>query len=136
MRSAASRPDNSAVGTPTPGTVDEPASTTLSMPRTVLAGPERPGLAEGVRQRERRARHHALARPVRGVHDVQDFGVVAELRQPVATASTMLLDVGGPDGIPVDRAPRQIRRGRKDVEQIAAGGRQAGIARGRPRHQQ
>ena len=37
-RSAASRPDSSAVGTPTPGTVDEPASTTLSMPRTVLAG--------------------------------------------------------------------------------------------------
>ena len=27
-----------AVGTPTPGTVDEPASTTLSTPRTVLAG--------------------------------------------------------------------------------------------------
>ncbi len=38
MRSAASRPDNKAVGTPTPGTVDDPASTTLSMPRTVLAG--------------------------------------------------------------------------------------------------
>ena len=37
-RSAASRPDIRAVGTPTPGTVDEPASTTLSMPRTVLAG--------------------------------------------------------------------------------------------------
>ena len=38
IRSAASRPDMSAVGTPTPGTVDDPASTTLSTPRTVLAG--------------------------------------------------------------------------------------------------
>ena len=38
IRSAANRPDSSAVGTPTPGTVDDPASTTLSMPRTVLAG--------------------------------------------------------------------------------------------------
>ena len=37
-RSAASRPDSNAVGTPTPGTVEDPASTTLQMPRTVLAG--------------------------------------------------------------------------------------------------
>ena len=37
-RSAASRPDSSAVGTPTPGTVEDPASTALSTPRTVLAG--------------------------------------------------------------------------------------------------
>ena len=38
MRSAASRPDMIAVGTPTPGTVEDPASTTLSTPRTVFAG--------------------------------------------------------------------------------------------------
>ena len=38
MRSAASRPDITAVGTPTPGTVDEPARITLSTPRTVFAG--------------------------------------------------------------------------------------------------
>ena len=38
IRSAANRPDSKAVGTPTPGTVDDPARTALSMPRTVLAG--------------------------------------------------------------------------------------------------
>ncbi len=38
MRSAASRPEISVVGTPTPGTVDDPASTTFSMPRTRFAG--------------------------------------------------------------------------------------------------
>ena len=82
IRSAASRPDISAVGTPTPGTVDEPASTTLSMPRTVLAGRNGPvwpnvcASANGV----------PAAMPCRaqsaGVDDVQQFGVVAELGQP------------------------------------------------------
>ena len=38
IRSAANRPEINVVGTPTPGSVDEPASTALSMPRTVLAG--------------------------------------------------------------------------------------------------
>ena len=38
IRSAANRPDSNAVGTPTPGTVEEPANTTLAIPRTVLAG--------------------------------------------------------------------------------------------------
>ena len=38
IRSAASLPESRAVGTPTPGTVDDPASTTFSIPRTVLAG--------------------------------------------------------------------------------------------------
>ena len=38
IRSAARRPDSIAVGTPTPGTVDEPASTALATPRTMLAG--------------------------------------------------------------------------------------------------
>src|SRR5215217_6844347 len=38
IRSAASRPDSIAVGTPTPGTVEDPANTTLSIPRTMLAG--------------------------------------------------------------------------------------------------
>src|ERR1700712_5506563 len=38
MRSAARRPDRIVVGTPTPGTVEPPASTALSMPRTVFVG--------------------------------------------------------------------------------------------------
>ena len=38
IRSAASRPEISAVGTPTPGTVPQPASTTLSVPRGMLPG--------------------------------------------------------------------------------------------------
>ena len=38
IRSAARRPETSAVGTPTPGTVPQPASTTLSTPRGRLPG--------------------------------------------------------------------------------------------------
>src|SRR5436190_11100750 len=38
MRSAASLPDSSTGGTPTPGVVPEPARTTLSRPRTRLRG--------------------------------------------------------------------------------------------------
>ena len=89
MRSAASRPEINAVGTPTPGTVDDPASTALSMPRTVLAGRNGPVWRERVGQRERRAGDHALAGPVGGVDDVQHLGAVAQARnQPVANDSS------------------------------------------------
>ncbi len=67
--------------------------------------PERPGLAEGVRQRERGARHHALPRPVRGVDDVQQFGVDAQLRQPVGDGGEHAVGVGGADAHPSRRCP-------------------------------
>ena len=93
IRSAANRPDSKAVGTPTPGTVDDPASTTLSIPRTVLAGRNGPGLAEGVGQGERGARRHALTGPVGRIDDVQHLGVDAELRQPVGDRLQHLVGV-------------------------------------------
>ena len=77
MRSAASRPLSSTIGTPTPGVVPEPAKTTFS-PQQV-ARPERAGLREGVGRGERRARAPCPRRlPVQRGRDVLDLDRVAE----------------------------------------------------------
>ena len=120
IRSAASRPDSSAVGTPTPGTVDDPASTTLSIPRTVLAGRNGPVWPKRVRQRERGAGRHALTRPAGRIDDVQQLGVAAERgnrsRDGLRASARCRLAAGR---APIDFAHSGIRRRRQDVEQVA-----------------
>ena len=85
IRSAASRPDSSAVGTPDARHGRRAGQHHVVDAAHRVGGAERSGLGEGVGERERCARRHALPRPVRGVDDVQQLGVVAELGQPVAT---------------------------------------------------
>ena len=63
-RLAASLPEMSTIGTPTPGTVPEPAKNMPGNRRSTFDGPERPGLGEGVGQRERCAGRHALSLPL------------------------------------------------------------------------
>ena len=83
--------------------------------------PERSGLAEGVGQRERRTREHALAGPARGVDDVQQFCVDPERRHPVANRAQMLVGVGRTRCSPIDLAHSGIRRRSQYVEQVATG---------------
>jgi hypothetical protein len=120
IRSAASRPETSAVGTPTPGTVEEPASTTFSMPRMVLAGRNGPvwpnvcASANGVP-----AAMPCLAHPVGSRGRLED-----------------LLCVSRTDGIPIDFSDSGIGCRSQYVEQVAASGRKPGVTGGRPGDQQ
>ena len=101
------------MGTPTPGTVPDPAKATLSpqwLPR-----PERPGLAEGVRGRERRTRLEALGRPSPPASSPLDLDGVAEARRS-----------------PGPRASRRPSRGNADPRRPSRG-RRRGSASGRAR---
>ena len=64
IRPAASLPEISTIGTPTPGWVPEPTKTTFGQVAVQVGRAERAGLEEGVRGGERGAGGHALLRPV------------------------------------------------------------------------
>ena len=98
IRSAASRPLISTIGTPTPGCTDEPARTTFSGPRRgSVDGPERAGLPEGVRQGERGAGGHALGGPVPRRRHLLDLDGAGQARPAPGLE-------GGEQLVPVARA--------------------------------
>ena len=99
--------------------------------------PERAGLAEGVRQRERRARRHALTRPARRVDDVQHLGVDAERRQPVGDRLQHAARCRRARLRPNQPCPTAVfGAGAKNVEQVAPGRGQTRVTRGRTGDQQ
>ena len=55
------------IGTPTPGTVPDPAKTSLGIRRSTLGGPERAGLEEGVAKANGVPDAIPIARHSRGV---------------------------------------------------------------------
>ena len=79
-RWAASSPDTSTIGTPTPGTVPLPANTRPGARRLDVRRAERPGLQEAVRQGERRAALHPLGLPVERIDEVLDLHLAAGSR--------------------------------------------------------
>ena len=106
-------------------------------PARQVARPERPALAEGVRERERRPGHHALPGPVGRSHHVAhaDRGVQPG-QQPVRDGGGQLVGVAGPGPVPVDPAAVQVRGRGQDVQQVGAVRRESRVGGRRPGDQQ
>ena len=136
-RSAASRPEITTGGMPTPGVVPHPASTAFSTPRTRLRGRNGPVWREGVRQRERGPGRQPGGRPVGGGDEPLDLDGVVEPGEPArGQHPAQLRAVGGTDPGPVDGAGLQVRARREHRQDLPAGRREPWVGRGRPGDQQ
>ena len=139
MRAAASLPEMSTVGTPTPGVVPQPASTTLSVPRTRLRGRNGPVWAKVW------ATENGL--PAAWPCAAQSTGVTSRsssmaVREAVQAPALQL----GEQAVAVARAqvaPRAgagadvgVGAGRQDVVEVAARRREGGVGGGGPGDQQ
>ena len=134
MRSAASRPLISTIGTPTPGCTEDPARTTFSGPRRGrVEGRNGPVCPKVCASANGRAGGHALGRPV------QRRGHLLHLDRPGQPGPAArlqggqhLVAVAGAERRPVDvgvaaAAPVEVRRRRDDAQHLPAVGREAAV---------
>jgi hypothetical protein len=128
MRSAASRPEISTIGTPTPGVVPEPAKTTFSP--QMFRGRNGPVCPKRVGRGERRPALHPSRLPVQGRRHRLDLDASPKPTYPRRSRVRHdLVAVAGGEPAPV-QVGVEVRGGEQDVVALPAGGRERRVARG------